>query len=129
MRHFSGESGDAPEADWRDAQSRMSGLPSYYRWVLSLVRGHLGARVLEAGCGIGNFTELLAARCDYVAAADIDSVALGLARRRLLGRRNVEFFELDLGGAMEVAIGGPFDTIVCLDVIEHLADDEGALRR
>lgn len=128
MSFLSSDLRAAAQRDWLDAQWRMSGLPSYYRWTMSLVRRHVGRRVLEVGCGIGNFTAHLADECDYVAAADNHPAALAAARKRLLGRPNVEFFELDLDSGLGNVRGAGFDAIVCLDVIEHVEHDEAALR-
>mgnify|MGYP003695136147 CR=1 FL=1 len=45
------------------ALERMAGLEPYYRWVAELAEamngGPLGSRVLDAGCGIGNFVEIM----------------------------------------------------------------------
>ncbi|MES2530433.1 MAG: class I SAM-dependent methyltransferase [Pseudomonadota bacterium] len=49
------------------------------------------ARVYEPGCGAGELTVDLAARCDDVLASDFSDKALASARRRAIGLPNVRF--------------------------------------
>ena len=40
-------------------QERMSLAKNYFAWQGRLVRRELGKRILEVGCGLGNFTGML----------------------------------------------------------------------
>jgi SAM-dependent methyltransferase len=79
------------------------------------------ARILDAGCGSGrNMVEL--ARRGEVTGVEISPASAELARARHLG-------EVVEGSVMEMPFApDSFDLAVCLDVIEHLPDDRGALR-
>lgn len=77
-------------------------------------------RVLDAGCGSGrNMVEL--ARYGEVTGVELSTLALDAARARGIGTV--------LGGSVaDIALpDDSFDLAVCLDVIEHLEDDRGAL--
>jgi SAM-dependent methyltransferase len=79
------------------------------------------SRILDAGCGSGrNMVEL--ARRGTVVGLELSPTSVELARARGCG----EVVEGSLL-AMPFADGG-FDLAVCLDVIEHLEDDIGAMR-
>jgi glycosyltransferase involved in cell wall biosynthesis/predicted SAM-dependent methyltransferase len=99
------------------------------RWILDQFRGYLGARVLEAGCGIGNFTELLLDR-DRLLCLDNDPLYVEMLNWRLGHLENVTTLEFDL--ADSAAYGSlaheQIDTIVCLNVLEHIAPDEQVLQ-
>jgi len=73
--------------------------------------------VLEVGCSIGVFTQSLARRCERVLALDFSPRALELARERLGGRANVE---LRRGRFPEQAPTGPWDAVVCSEVLYYL---------
>jgi SAM-dependent methyltransferase len=95
------------------------------RHVLNVAIASLGvpprARILDAGCGSGrNMVEL--ARYGQVTGVELSDTSVALARARSLG-------EVVEGSVMEMPFApDSFDLAVCLDVIEHLEDDRGALR-
>jgi SAM-dependent methyltransferase len=99
------------------------------RWVLDQFRDHVGRRVLEAGCGIGNFTELLLDR-DRLVCVDNDPLYVEMIEWRLGHLENVRTLRLDLSSpaAYELVRDERLDTIVCLNVLEHIANDEDVLR-
>jgi glycosyltransferase involved in cell wall biosynthesis len=99
------------------------------RWILDEFRQYIGQRVLEAGCGIGNFTELLLDR-DRLVCVDNDPLYVEMANWRLGHLENVVTLERDLASTetyTELA-SEHLDTIVCLNVLEHIAPDEQVLR-
>jgi SAM-dependent methyltransferase len=79
------------------------------------------ARILDAGCGSGrNMVEL--ARHGTVTGVELSDTSVSLARAREVG-------EVVAGSVLQMPFDGDsFDLSVCLDVIEHLEDDVGALR-
>jgi SAM-dependent methyltransferase len=79
-----------------------------------------GARILDAGCGSGrNMLELAAHGA--VTGIELSTPSAELARARDIG-------EVLEGSVTDMPFADrSFDLCVCLDVIEHLADDVGAL--
>ena len=91
-------------------------------YVAALVRPHLGPSVLEVGAGIGSNIAYL--RHPPVRAwTAVEPDAAQAAQIRAPGVR-VLAGTIDVIGAAE-----RFDTILYLDVLEHLADDAAELRR
>ncbi|REJ77059.1 MAG: class I SAM-dependent methyltransferase [Acidobacteria bacterium] len=113
------------EALHLQALERMRQLEPYYRWILDLVEQHLGKRILDAGCGIGNFTSLLAEHAEEVVAADLSPKNVAVLRHRFRDQPNVRIACCDLEGDLMPL--GTFDTIVMLDILEHLERDAAAL--
>lgn len=117
------------ETEHLDALQRMKTLESYYRWTYKLFEKQLGNRVLDAGCGIGSFTALLEGRCQLVLAVDLSDENLNVIAQRFANSEVVKPMQLDLDNdAQQIAKYG-IDSIVCLDVLEHVEDDAGLLRR
>jgi SAM-dependent methyltransferase len=82
-----------------------------------------GYRVLEAGAGTGNVLRVLEQSCRQGRVTGMDLFAQGLtyARRRTT-------CSLVQGDMRALPFGVHFDVIGAFDVLEHLSDDEGALR-
>ena len=101
----------------------------FNRWMADTVRPFAGARVLELGAGIGNMTQHLARGRKIYVASDIDAEHLARLRVRFRGRPNLEVRRCDLCDAADFQpLAGRFDSVVCLNVLEHVEDDLGALR-
>ncbi|HSP71004.1 MAG TPA: class I SAM-dependent methyltransferase, partial [Gaiellaceae bacterium] len=98
---------------------RMAEADRYNAWLLDRARPYLGSRVLELGAGIGTFTEQLADGREVVA-VEPDSALLPHLRANA---PSATVFE----GDVETAPPGPFDSAVCFNVLEHIADHAGAL--
>jgi O-antigen/teichoic acid export membrane protein/SAM-dependent methyltransferase len=88
--------------------------------MLDAVRGTARfSKALEVGCAEGLFTEVLAPRCEYLLAADISSVALARARRRLQKHEQVQFAQWDLRIA---PIPESYDLIVIIHALEYIGN-------
>ena len=92
----------------------------FNEWVFSQIQPHLGRNVLEVGCGNGNFTAFLAQHCDRVTGVDLSSQYVAEARSRLANSSHVKLLVAD---ATRLNLNNAFDTIVLLDVLEHIEDD------
>lgn len=101
---------------------------SYNRWIFSQILPHLGREILEVGCGNGNFTELLAQQDSHLTAIDLNENFVEAAMNRLKGKSGIEILVADATqmtwtGSQDVFTGRSFDTIILLDVLEHIEAD------
>lgn len=102
--------------------------PRFNKWMADTIIGHVGQRVLEIGAGIGNLSQHLSRRRRSYVASDIDEEHLGRLRVRFQHRPNVTITRCDLECCDDFeALGNAFDTVVCLNVLEHVLDDVGGL--
>lgn len=106
-----------------DANARST---NYLRWLADLCLPHLGDRCLEIGSGFGTLTERFAPGREVIA-TDLSSACLAELHRRFDTVSNVSVRELDLE-AYEPT-GETFDSIVMMNVLEHIEHDGGALDR
>jgi glycosyltransferase involved in cell wall biosynthesis len=88
-----------------------------------------GKRVLDVACGEGFGAYFLAEKCGAasVAGVDISLVAIDAARANF-AHENITFHQHDALKLGEL-FHEPFDTIVCSETIEHLADPQAFLRQ
>ncbi len=111
------------EGQHADALQRMRMLRGYYKWSLGLFRSYLGRRVLDAGCGVGNLTALLEPIVDFVLAVDLSEQNLAIAKERFAESKKIECRRVDLEEDGASLVDRKIDTVLCLDVLEHLEDD------
>jgi SAM-dependent methyltransferase len=108
---------------WLD---RLGVAKRFNAWVFSRFRRHLGRNVLEVGCGSGNFTTLIAAEGYAVTGCDLHAPYVEIARDRLEAYPRARVVCAD---ATQAEFDGGYDTVVLLDVLEHIEDDVGFLTR
>jgi SAM-dependent methyltransferase len=104
---------------------RMDRATNYNRWLFDRAAPHLGRRVMDVGAGIGTFTAL-AAEGREVVAVEPDARFAARLRERFHGLPNVEVRQADAATVEGDERG--FDSVVCFNVLEHIADDREALR-
>lgn len=90
------------------------------------VRPWVGDRVLEIGSGIGNLSQFLVDR-PQVVLTDTAEPYLERLRERFGRLPNVEVMRLYLPTVDGPVTTRSFDTIVCLNVLEHITDDARSL--
>jgi len=101
---------------------------SVSRWSLGPMRPHLGARVLEAGAGIGSLTRHLLGM-DRLVALESDPFFVESLERRWGHLDNVSIIEGDLEdpALYEKLAHEGFDSVLCVNVLEHLGNPRLAL--
>lgn len=106
---------------------RLNRAPRFTGWMADAIRPYVGKRVLEIGAGIGNMTLHLLPRSVYWA-TDINPSYLDSLERLKINRPYLRVASVDATDAGSYPAGESFDTVICLNVVEHLADDHEALR-
>lgn len=96
----------------------------YNQWTLGKFKKYLSGEILEVGCGIGNFTEDLI-RFGKVWAIDINNECIVKTKRKVDGKAKVGFGDIETGKCFFK--GKKFDSILCLNVLEHIKEDGKAL--
>ncbi len=87
----------------------------YNGWLLKQIKGHLQGEILEVGAGSGNFTKSLS-KFGSITTIDYDR-----------DYKNSGFGDIEKG---KYFFGNKrkFDVIVCMNVLEHIKDDNRALK-
>ena len=97
---------------------------NYRNWIVSLAAPYLVGPILEVGAGHGTFTDSFADFGD-VTSVEPDPYAAKLLVDRYTSDRRVTAIA---GTVDDVADESTFGTAVMINVLEHIADDQGVLR-
>jgi glycosyltransferase involved in cell wall biosynthesis len=117
---------EAADLGYKTSQ-RVRHLRRYNEWVWNRLAQHVGDRVLEIGCGVGNFTRFLRNRT-LVVATDDNEQYLRVVRNIFEGSDNVHVEHVDWERPdIEALRAHRFDTILCLNGLERIENDDAAL--
>jgi SAM-dependent methyltransferase len=102
---------------------------NYYAWIADQFRPLLGARVLDIGGGHGSHLEQVVDGRRFVMSLDVSPECVEDMKRRFQGTP----FDATVGDITEPALIARlaalrFDTILCVNVLEHIEDDTAAVR-
>ena len=106
---------------------RLNRAPRFTRWMADVIRPYIGERVLEIGAGTGNLTLQLIPRKLYWA-SDINPYYLTYLQNLLPEHPYLRVGYTDGEMLDSYPAAERFDTVICLNVVEHLTNDIGALR-
>lgn len=105
----------------------MSAATNYRDWMFSRLAPYIGQRIIEIGAGIGNLTQLLLDR-ELVVATDNYGPCIDYLNTKFGERLKVSPILLDAAGDISSELKTyEFDTVICLNVLEHIEDDLRAL--
>ena len=100
--------------------------PRYNAWLIERVLPWIGRRVLEIGAGVGTMSAFLIGR-ERVVLSDTNAGYLERLRARFAGHPEVRIEALRLPATNGDLQAERLDTIICLNVLEHVSDDEASL--
>ncbi len=102
-------------------------MPNYYGWIMEtfapFVRGH----VVEYGAGTGTISQRLAALADKLALVEPSANLAAILRSKFRDDRKVEVIDQTLQQHVVQVGGAAVDTVVMVNVLEHIEDDRQAL--
>ena len=115
------------DGDFCEHALGITAAPRYRQWEYELVAPHLGRSVLELGSGMGHFSEKLveSGRARLIL-SDTHEHSLERLRERYGHRPGIEVVEVTLPGRLDIA--EPVESVVAMNVLEHIEDDAQALR-
>jgi SAM-dependent methyltransferase len=105
---------------------RMNALEGYNRWIVDEIREWVGDNVLEVGSGTGNISQFFLDRKQLVL-SDIRKSYVDALSQQFEAYPNVSSDIFNLEGSGSHLTGRGIDTIIGLNVLEHIKNDRNAL--
>lgn len=96
----------------------------YHRYSFEKIKPFIGEKVLEIGCGLGTYTELMLDYGCTVLANDLDQEAIEICEDKFQGRQ-VSFVAGDISEPGIIGVINLFqpDSLVMIQVLEHIEND------
>lgn len=105
---------------------------NFNNWKFQKIRPYIKGDILEIGSGIGTFSKRLLEHFsnNEVVLSDSDEKFIEYLRKKFTGK-NCKIEKFDLNSLPDTKSLGydRFDTIICIDVIEHVKNDQFALNQ
>jgi glycosyltransferase involved in cell wall biosynthesis len=106
---------------------RLNRAPRFTGWMADVIRPYIGKRVLEVGAGTGNMSVHLMPRSLYWA-TDVNPHYLAYLNTVAATRPYMRVSYANAVEEISLPMGQSFDTIVSLNVVEHIEDDVKTLQ-
>lgn len=130
MEHIDRRFSQTQERYAADDLETMQQARRYAAHVFDLFREDVGKRVLEVGCGIGTMTQRLLEVSERVVGIEPNLNCVRQTRALFDGhpRFSLRICHLEECDPIELA-AQEFDTVVCVNVLEHIENDVAALKQ
>jgi 2-polyprenyl-3-methyl-5-hydroxy-6-metoxy-1,4-benzoquinol methylase len=112
---------------------RISSAHRFNQWMFDTIKPFIKGHVLEAGCGIGNISRLLIKNNFRTSLSDYSDQYFDILKSKFTDNHSVEnIYKIDLGEkdfeSNYPELLNKFDTIIVMNVVEHISDDHLAIR-
>lgn len=120
--------GEQPSAGEGALENHLGGeeAKNYRQYEHDVIAPWVGRSMLEIGSGLGDFSADFLDRLDRLVVSDNDAYCLEQLRKRYEDTSDVTVLALALPA--EIPIDDPVDTVVMMNVLEHIDEDVEALR-
>lgn len=105
----------------------LAGIPNYQAWILDGFRPYLRGRAVEIGAGTGTFSGCLLAHVERLELVEPALNLTGSLERAFAGNPAVTVIAGSAEDYLAKAAPQSRDCVVMINVLEHLADDRGAI--
>lgn len=109
--------------DLSESLKKRQQINRYSRWMYNNFKDYIGKRVLDIGSGTGNMISFYINSCEKVVATEIFPAELEYISKRFestnIECRLFDIAKSDISPLKEYL----FDTITCINVLEHIEDD------
>ena len=101
----------------------------FSEWMYQVIEPYLGSKILEIGSGIGNISRQLPVS-EKLTLSDYSEEYRVQLQETFRQNTTINIVEVDLtNDSSFTSIQGQYDSVICLNVLEHIEDDVGALKR
>jgi 2-polyprenyl-3-methyl-5-hydroxy-6-metoxy-1,4-benzoquinol methylase len=110
---------------WDQDPKRFAFTTARYKFVAKMVEGK--DKVLEVGCNDGFFSRIVRQHVNHLVGMDNNPIAIDLAKQMNSEKWNIYFQQWSIMDSTVLSQPG-FDAVYCLDVFEHIKDEDTLLR-
>lgn len=104
----------------------LEGADNYNSWIANRLKKYIKSPALEIGAGIGNISQHFH-KLNELVLTDIDEALVNEMRTKFLTQKNISYETLDIQSNFS-KVKSKFNTVFSVNVLEHIKDDEKALK-
>lgn len=101
----------------------------YSKWMYHVYQKHIGKSVLDIGAGIGTVTEYYIKNVNHCVATDLFDNQVEYMNERFKNFNYFHAYNFDIIEKDIKQLGENFDTIICINVLEHIENHVLALKK
>lgn len=118
------------QPDLTESLKKRQKINRYSQWMYNNFKQYIGRRVLDIGSGTGNIISFFVNECEKVVATDIFTEEIQYMKNRFKTNSNFEciMFDISKDDIFELK-EFCFDTVTCVNVLEHIEDDLDAVKK
>lgn len=99
----------------------------YSVWMYHMYEKYIGKKVFDVGAGMGRMVKFYLSQCEQAVATDIFQSQVDYMNKRFSEYPNFQAVLFDIMADDAAAYENAFDTVICVNVLEHLEDDRQAI--
>ncbi len=110
-------------------QQRLAGAHRYNQWICDLISPYISGRVLDIGSALGNITQYFLDR-ESIVSVDIEPEYVDYLNNTFGEQAPLSAYLCDASDPrmLDLFEADSFDSAMCLNVIEHIPDDQAVLQ-
>jgi SAM-dependent methyltransferase len=105
----------------------LANMPNYHGWIMSWLGPYVGGRVLEYGAGTGTISYYLRPLAQSLTLIEPSANLQTALRAKFADDPAVEFYPMTLENHVSGLGSNTMDSVVLVNVLEHIEDDKRAL--
>ena len=105
----------------------MQDADQYNHWMYSQISPYVGNTILKIGSGLGTITKLIKNK-KLVVGTDISDSKIDYLKQLFQDKDNFNFLNINVAESLAGLENHNFDTVMCVNVLEHIKEDVVALR-
>jgi SAM-dependent methyltransferase len=103
-------------------------LGNYNAWIFENIKEAVAGNVLELGCGLGTMIDFIKIKARSVRGVEIDPSFAAYSKKKFAKDKKVKIIRADTLKTGKLFRAASFDTVVTINVLEHIKDDAKAVR-
>lgn len=105
-------------------------ISNYSKWLYSICKQYLGKKIFELGSGTGKFSRFLSEEnAESLLLLEPSSVFFEELKKNMENKKNILLVNSDIEKFENPKLKSFFDSVISIQVFEHIEDDEAALEK
>lgn len=104
-------------------------ISDYSTWMYHSYAKYIGKRIFDVGAGLGRMVSYYIKDCEYAVASDIFDDQVDFMNKTYKRYNHFSAVKIDIMNDDISNFEGKFDTVLCVNVLEHIEDDKRAVER